>query len=173
MKVVNLTGFTVLFIYRTRLASSEIFSPSNKLHREVGRAKDLSAPRYKRTGRYHQLFLGQGIYWKSLSSAEPNLPCAFFQQILNSEYNKHDLSHRNSKFISQSTSQELNCKKIYVHFWQEIGSDHTVLRDKIGSDHTVLRDKKYEWGENIELKNTETRRRLTTTVRSIPSKWSV
>ena len=30
--------------YITRLASNEIFSPSNKIHREVGRAKDLSAP---------------------------------------------------------------------------------------------------------------------------------
>ena len=28
----------------TRLASNEIFSPSNKIHREVGWAKDLSAP---------------------------------------------------------------------------------------------------------------------------------
>jgi hypothetical protein len=36
----------VLFIYITRLASNEIFSPSNKIHGEVGRAKDLSAPRY-------------------------------------------------------------------------------------------------------------------------------
>ena len=27
-----------------RLASNEIFSPSNKIHREVGRAKDLPAP---------------------------------------------------------------------------------------------------------------------------------
>jgi len=33
----------VLFIYITRLASNEIFSPSNKIHREVGGAKDLSA----------------------------------------------------------------------------------------------------------------------------------
>jgi len=31
----------------TRLASKEIFSPSNKIHREVGRAKDLSAPQYR------------------------------------------------------------------------------------------------------------------------------
>jgi hypothetical protein len=38
-------GILVLFIYITRLASKEIFSLSNKLHREVGRAKDLSAPR--------------------------------------------------------------------------------------------------------------------------------
>jgi len=36
----------VLFTYITRLASNEIFSPSNKIHREVGRAKDLSAPLY-------------------------------------------------------------------------------------------------------------------------------
>ena len=33
-----------IYIYKTRLASIEIFSPSNKIHREVGRAKDLSAP---------------------------------------------------------------------------------------------------------------------------------
>ena len=28
------------------IISNEIFSPSNKIHREVGRAKDLSASRY-------------------------------------------------------------------------------------------------------------------------------
>jgi hypothetical protein len=32
-----------IYMYKTRLASNEIFSPSNKIHREVGRAKDLSA----------------------------------------------------------------------------------------------------------------------------------
>jgi hypothetical protein len=36
----------VLYIYKTRLASNEIFSPLNKIHREVGGVKDLSAPRY-------------------------------------------------------------------------------------------------------------------------------
>jgi hypothetical protein len=35
----------VLFIYIKRLTSNEIFSPSHKIHREVGRARDLSAPR--------------------------------------------------------------------------------------------------------------------------------
>jgi len=30
-------------IYITRLASNEIFSPSNKIHREVGRAKDCTS----------------------------------------------------------------------------------------------------------------------------------
>jgi hypothetical protein len=39
-------GILVLFINITRLASNEIFLPSNKIHREVGRAKDLSAPLY-------------------------------------------------------------------------------------------------------------------------------
>ena len=34
-----------IYIYITRLASNEIFSPSNKIHREVGRAKDFAAPR--------------------------------------------------------------------------------------------------------------------------------
>jgi len=33
-------------MYITRLASNEIFSPSNKIHREVGRAKDLSTSLY-------------------------------------------------------------------------------------------------------------------------------
>jgi len=43
--IIIIGGILVLFIYATRLASNEIFSPSNKIHREVGRAKDLSAPR--------------------------------------------------------------------------------------------------------------------------------
>jgi hypothetical protein len=34
-------------MYITRLASNEIFSPSKKIHPEVGRAKDLSAPIYR------------------------------------------------------------------------------------------------------------------------------
>ena len=38
--------YTHIYIYITRLAWNEIFSPSNKIHREVGRAKDLSAPLY-------------------------------------------------------------------------------------------------------------------------------
>jgi hypothetical protein len=39
-------GILVLFIYITRLATNEIFSPSNIIHREVGRAKDLPTPWY-------------------------------------------------------------------------------------------------------------------------------
>ena len=39
-------GIVVLFTCITRLASNEIFSPSKKIHREVCRTKDLSAPLY-------------------------------------------------------------------------------------------------------------------------------
>ena len=41
----------MLFMYITGLASNEIFSPSNKIHWEVGRAKDLSVPRYRGAGK--------------------------------------------------------------------------------------------------------------------------
>jgi len=33
-----------IYIYIIRLASNKIFSPSNKIHREVGQPKELSAP---------------------------------------------------------------------------------------------------------------------------------
>jgi hypothetical protein len=42
--MIIICGILLLFIYITRLASNEIFSPSNKIHLEVGRTKDLSAP---------------------------------------------------------------------------------------------------------------------------------
>jgi len=42
----NWRNISVLYVIR--LASKEIFSPSNEIHREVGRAKDLSAPRVSR-----------------------------------------------------------------------------------------------------------------------------
>ena len=42
----NWRNISTVCIYITRLASNEIFSPSNKIHRKVGRAKYLSAPLY-------------------------------------------------------------------------------------------------------------------------------
>jgi hypothetical protein len=53
--IIIIGGILVLFICITRLASNEMFSPSNKIHREVGRAKDLSAPRqsFWHLSRYH------------------------------------------------------------------------------------------------------------------------
>jgi len=44
--IIVIGGILVPFIYITRLASNEIFSPSNKIHQEVGQAKNLSAPLY-------------------------------------------------------------------------------------------------------------------------------
>jgi len=41
-----LEEYSTIYIYKTRLASNEIFSPSNKIHREVGRA-NLSASLYQ------------------------------------------------------------------------------------------------------------------------------
>ena len=42
----NWRNISNIYINKTRLASNEKFSLSNKIHREVGLAKDLSAPRY-------------------------------------------------------------------------------------------------------------------------------
>ena len=44
--IIIIGGISVqfIYIYITRIASNEIFSPSNKIHEEVSRAKDLSAP---------------------------------------------------------------------------------------------------------------------------------
>jgi len=48
--------YIYIYIYITRLTSKEIFPPSNKIHREVGRAKDLSAPRVRLRGIYIPMF---------------------------------------------------------------------------------------------------------------------
>ena len=42
----NWRNISTIYIYNKTIASNEIFSPSNKIYREVDRAKDLSAPRY-------------------------------------------------------------------------------------------------------------------------------
>jgi hypothetical protein len=42
----NWRNISTVYVYKTRLASNEILSPSNKKHREVGRTKDLSATLY-------------------------------------------------------------------------------------------------------------------------------
>jgi hypothetical protein len=42
----NLKNISTVYIYITGPASNKIFSPSNKIHLEVGRFKDLSPPLY-------------------------------------------------------------------------------------------------------------------------------
>ena len=44
--IIIIGGIILLFMCITRLASDKIFSPSNKIYRKVGRAKDVSAPWY-------------------------------------------------------------------------------------------------------------------------------
>jgi len=41
----NGRNINTIYMHITRLASNEIFSSSNKIHREVGQTKDLAAPR--------------------------------------------------------------------------------------------------------------------------------
>jgi len=44
---IRLRNISINYIYiYNKTSIKEIFSPSNKIHREVGRAKVLSAPRY-------------------------------------------------------------------------------------------------------------------------------
>ena len=69
--IIIIGGILVLFMYITRLASNEIFSPSNKIHREVGRAKDLSAPLY--TEFFHQYFSSKKIVLRQSLSSEKYL----------------------------------------------------------------------------------------------------
>ena len=49
----------------TRLASNEIFSPSNKIHREAGRAKDLSVPQYHSNTQKFSFFLMEDTCYNS------------------------------------------------------------------------------------------------------------
>jgi hypothetical protein len=47
--IITIGGILVTFIHITRLVSKEILSSSNKIHRELRRAKNLSALRYNAT----------------------------------------------------------------------------------------------------------------------------
>ena len=74
----NWRNISTIYIYITRLASNETFSPANKINREVGRAKNLSAPRFIRSSlrTFHCL----PLFLQKLSSAvRPQLPshCPF------------------------------------------------------------------------------------------------
>ena len=82
----------VLFIYITRLASNEIFSPSNKIYREVGRAKDLSAHLYADTnGGYCGEGLSQDIHYALMLLDPHSLYCSlYFLFILGQSERTHD-----------------------------------------------------------------------------------
>jgi hypothetical protein len=46
----NWRNISTIYVYKTILASNEIFSSSNKINLEIGQAKDLSAPLYTYRG---------------------------------------------------------------------------------------------------------------------------
>jgi hypothetical protein len=48
----NWRNINTIYIYN-KTSIKKIFSPSNKIHREVGRAKDLPAPRYNDLLQFH------------------------------------------------------------------------------------------------------------------------
>jgi hypothetical protein len=52
-------------MYITRTASNKIFSPSKEIHREVGRAKHLSAPLYT-TGKNDTNYSGISIEYEPI-----------------------------------------------------------------------------------------------------------
>ena len=70
-------------VYKTRLASNEIFSPSNKIHRKVGRTKDLSATRYVLTllRRNRNCFCLKSILLHSIATLLNELSCFRFVQV--------------------------------------------------------------------------------------------
>jgi hypothetical protein len=83
--IITIGGILVLFIYITSLASNEVFSPSNKIHWEVGRAKNLSAP-LSSTHYSCQILVKPEISWRifekysikfheNLSSGSRVVPC--------------------------------------------------------------------------------------------------
>jgi hypothetical protein len=63
--MIIIEGILVLYIYKTRLASNETFSPSNKIHREVGRAEDLSALWYNELGNVGQKWFSSYFWSKA------------------------------------------------------------------------------------------------------------
>ena len=69
----------LIFIYpiynrNWRLASNEIFSPSNKIHREVGRTNDLSAPLYLEDLR-SQFLWDVGKFLSYCTACRHRIPC--------------------------------------------------------------------------------------------------
>jgi hypothetical protein len=60
--IIIIGGILVLFMYITRLASNEIFSPSNKIHREVGIAIRYGMEGQGNESRWSWGFTGPGTH---------------------------------------------------------------------------------------------------------------
>jgi hypothetical protein len=89
--IIIIGGILVLFIYITRLASNGIFSPSNKIHREVDRAKDLSAPLY-----IHKLCLTYSTCRYDCTRMQHNGDGSLTNSLIHSHTHTFILHHRSS-----------------------------------------------------------------------------
>jgi len=104
----------------TRLASNEIFSASNKIHREVSRAKDLTAPLYLATGTNRETY--HCAVFLSFLFSNTQILCRFLnwrgQHISRQEANDFELSGTSSRDL-----QKEFCSK----FLHEFGFNLSVL----------------------------------------------
>ena len=95
--IIIIGGILLLFIPITRQASNEISTPSNKIHREAGRAKDLSAPLYARPQHRlavtEQKFTVSLILWHSQNEIWEELFSHLFDIVpsLGTRLNEHDI----------------------------------------------------------------------------------
>jgi hypothetical protein len=92
--MIIIAGILVLLIHLTRLAPNKIFWPSNKIHREVGRAKDLSAPWYWGTCLY--LLISSRVPHSSLET----LGCLFRYRASIWMYSLHDMQPEDTRSFS-------------------------------------------------------------------------
>ena len=91
--IIIIGGILVLFIYIRRLASNEIFSPSNKIHGEVGRAKDLSSPRYTNWTQLHppppRTIIKPHVHHPGTSTSDPALLYPYYKPFMKCQWHWH------------------------------------------------------------------------------------
>ena len=98
----NWRNISTIYIYITRLASNEIFSPSNEIHREVGRAKDLLAVSLKNLSRKIRNTDRNDMHnVKFLSEHCLDIPCT------------------EVKWTSQERTSVFDCETRHVHIRQQ------------------------------------------------------
>jgi len=103
----------VLFICITRLTSYEIFSKSNKIHWEVGRAKDLSAPRLPRPHGDIILIITTHGKRKNVKQSE-DLKFLIHKEILESEHFEGKFSEQNSNNVLKNVKYIIVKKTLTV-----------------------------------------------------------
>jgi hypothetical protein len=107
--------------HTTRLASNELFSPSNKIHREVGRAKDLSA----------LLRLGPYLSARQHSGDSPYRPISADRTQDRPAHANNDTASASSySFISGPILPFILGRQRQLHRYR-IGCTHSIITSKI------------------------------------------